>query len=579
MDIEVPERASKLFDKVDMYRTQTGNLELCVNMYNEILATLLNVEKPLLADRIKQMGDALEPGISQLQWNSDNINKFIGNALNIVTTVDELVKKMKENVRKMSEMMEKWNKPLYERKNKAMLADDVEQMHTAMVGPRLEDIRTNGKEILKLMKDTMESVKPDKTSKTWRQYVDYLNGLVIEGITHGIGGSMMYLLDQLCLKYNRDHMLLPIFDIKVNLEDRMVLFEPSIICNDRQNGIRDIINKIVEDFISLATQMPRLDSPNGDYLNEIKDQFELMGQFQGITHHMNEIEDATNSFIQQYDDKKFLWEEELDVSFQAFLDSGSSLKENFVKNLDDKRTGEEGEDAKIEEEILFFDDMSEKILRGVCTRYPSLEVFDEKIAHLTDVKDRISQMKHSVDIGWLRVQSTPLIRELEKTICSWIEAHTSFLLNNTTKQIANIREFIDQVSNGIKVIPQANESEKEKKLLMGVMTHLRDVKTIKDKTLAQVEPMKQAILLMKKHQVKMDDDYLVVLENNKSQLVDVSERALGPVKEAILPLQNQEAQNIKARLARFSVEVQEFRIKFQNNCPFHVSDTNPEVIE
>jgi dynein heavy chain len=84
---------------------------------------------------------------------------------------------------------------------------------------------------------------------------------------------------------------------------------------------------------------------------------------------------------------------------------------------------------------------------------------------------------------------------------------------------------------------------------------------------------------MKKHQVKVDDDYLVVLENNKSQLIDVSERALGPIKEAILPLQNQEAQNIKARLARFSVEVQEFRIKFQNNCPFHVADSSSEIIE
>jgi hypothetical protein len=49
---------------------------------------------------------------------------------------------------------------------------------------------------------------------------------------------------------------------------------------------------------------------------------------------------------------------------------------------------------------------------------------------------------------------------------------------------------VNQVSEGIKVIPKANETEKEKKLLMGVMTHLRDVKTIKDKTLAQIEPMK-----------------------------------------------------------------------------------------
>ena len=34
---------------------------------------------------------------------------------------------------------------------------------------------------------------------------------------------------------------------------------------------------------------------------------------------------------------------------------------------------------------------------------------------------------------------------------------------------------------------------------MNVMTHLRDVKMIKDRTMAEIEPMKQIILLLKKH--------------------------------------------------------------------------------
>ena len=54
-------------------------------MYNDILANLLPVEKPLLADRIQQMGNALLPGIETLQWTSDNINPFISKALSIVT--------------------------------------------------------------------------------------------------------------------------------------------------------------------------------------------------------------------------------------------------------------------------------------------------------------------------------------------------------------------------------------------------------------------------------------------------------------------------------------------------------------
>ena len=173
------------------------------------------------------------------------------------------------------------------------------------------------------------------------------------------------------------------------------MFDPSIGSNHRQNGIRDIINKIVADFISLAIQMPgRLDAStnpanatnNGDYLVEIKDQFILFHTMQQITNGLNEIEDATNSFIHQYDDKKFLWEEKLEVSFQEFLNSGQSLEEIFSKKLQAMRTGADDEDQKIDEEQESFNWMATKILHGVVTRYPTLEIFDEKIAHLTTVK-------------------------------------------------------------------------------------------------------------------------------------------------------------------------------------------------
>lgn len=99
---------------------------------------------------------------------------------------------------------------------------------------------------------------------------------------------MSYLAEQISISYNQQHMLAPIFDVKVSLHDRMVAFEPSIVCNENQNGIRDIINTIVEHFISLAIQMPqRMDTPTGDYLVEIKDQFQLYGTIQRITDNLN----------------------------------------------------------------------------------------------------------------------------------------------------------------------------------------------------------------------------------------------------------------------------------------------------
>lgn len=70
------------------------------------------------------------------------------------------------------------------------------------------------------------------------------------------------------------------FDIKLDLRNRQVEFDPTIQCNESENGIRDILQKIVDDFISICCLIPRLDAgfdATGDFLVEVKDQFMLFG--------------------------------------------------------------------------------------------------------------------------------------------------------------------------------------------------------------------------------------------------------------------------------------------------------------
>jgi dynein heavy chain, axonemal len=113
-----------------------------------------------------------------------------------------------------------------------------------------------------------------------------------------------------------------------------------------------------------------------------------------------------------------------------------------------------------QEEDETFKWMAEKILKGIQTKKPNLELFDEKITQLNRIKQQISEMKTSIDIGWIRVNSNPLIKQLTSTVTEWIEAYTSFLFNNTVSEITNIQKFIDEVGNGIKVI-QAREGDSD----------------------------------------------------------------------------------------------------------------------
>lgn len=569
LNYKVPEKAQKLYDKVDTYRTQTGNLDLIVSMYNEIVVTLLPVEKPLLKNKIELIDRILKPGIQNLKWNDENINPFIKEAMEIVTEVSELVKKkMKENVKKMEKMCAEWCKPLYDRKNKPLAPDDLEQTHGASVDQRLQFIKDEGREINKLLRDTNDHIKPEKKSREWLAYQDYINCVIIDGITKAIVSSMMHLADQISIEYNKHHDLAPMFDIKVDLLDNEVQFDPPISSSPKENGIKDIIFRIVENFISIASLIPRLDQIPGDYLVEVKD--EIFFALSLVSKNMAEMEKETEDFIGQYEEFSFLWKEHIEENFKAFLETGV-VQEH-------KKPVEDGEDGEMEDDETFLW-MAEKILKGIVVKKPSLDKFDDKITYLTSIKTKISDMETPTQKGWLKINSQPLKSALSDIINTWISCYTDFLLKNTVTEINNIIAFTKEVSEGIKVVPNKAESQHEKDLLMKVMTHLRDVKMIKDHSLNEFNPMKETVQLLKKHGVEPEGDLLIKIENAKTSLVEASERALGPIKEQILPLQNKEGTNIKKHLEDFSKKVKDFRKEFLANCPYNGKETSNEIID
>ena len=226
--------------------------------------------------------------------------------------------------------------------------------------------------------------------------------------------------------------------------------------------------------------------------------------------------------------------------------------------------------------------MSVKILEGVVTKQPALEVFDAEITRLYEYKARINSIKPSADIGWLRVNSSPLIKELQTTINDWIDKFTSFLYDNTMKQLHNIQGFIKEVSEGIKVLPKDLTTERDKQLLTKVMTHLRDVTQINKHTVERFPNLRDTIQLLKKHNVDVSVskgvDLLVTIENARTELEDTADNALGPIKEAILPLQSKESDNVKVRVRQFQVKVLDYRLEFQSAMPHNVQDTSDEVI-
>lgn len=73
-------------------------------------------------------------------------------------------------------------------------------------------------------------------------------------------------------------------------------------------------------------------------------------------------------------------------------------------------------------------------------------------------------------------------------------------------------------------------------------------------------------------------DLLVTIENSRTALEDTSDNALGPIKEAILPLQSKESDNVKTRVRQFQIKVLTYRQEFQAELPYSKYETNAAEI-
>ena len=98
--------------------------------------------------------------------------------MKIVTDVDVLVAKMKQNVCKVESVMSGWRKPLFEHRAKTAEPDLVATIHNAAVELDRDNIKGQGKEIQKLMKDTLDYANAKDHQWVKRKEVDHQRPLL-----------------------------------------------------------------------------------------------------------------------------------------------------------------------------------------------------------------------------------------------------------------------------------------------------------------------------------------------------------------------------------------------------------------
>lgn len=294
LGLEVPDTAMAIYRKAEVFRTQTGNLELIVNKYNWAQANLLDVERPLVQQQLNDIDAYVEKGILSLNWKSHGIHEFISQSMAMVKETESILQTIKANVLKIEEILKSWNEsPLMDRTEQGLYTPDelLDQQDNA-VSERCDMISETADQIHEIILSSLKALRVHKGAEMWHNYVAYVNQIIVQGFCSVVIASLTYLHDQVDPEKIARLDLTPLIEVKLDLVQPQVLFFPEVEVESGRDSVHNFVCQWIKGFYSVAHCMKRIDSAEGDYMVEVESRLEIRDLVASITAilHANVVE-------------------------------------------------------------------------------------------------------------------------------------------------------------------------------------------------------------------------------------------------------------------------------------------------
>ncbi|RAW32452.1 Dynein beta chain, flagellar outer arm, partial [Phytophthora cactorum] len=595
LGLDIPEDALEIYKRAEVFRRQTGNLELIVDMYNTIHLTLLPVEKPLVKGYLERMDQVLNKGIKALNWKSHGIDVFLKESMTVVNEANTLLSQLKTHQNRVAELLDIWNAPplLFERKSKALSVEEFEELQKVLCQQKYHVIKEGGNEIHRLLKDTLKHLRVAQGSPDWRAYVDYVSGIVEDGIARVILQSLGQLREQLDPTRIESEDIPALLEVELDLYGKDIVYFPPIQSTATKNGVEDLILRRMEAILHCSIVFKRLDSSEGSYLKEMRENMQIQLLIADISSFLDQNQKACAAFRHALTKYEYLWTTDLPQMFQTFLSSAWSPY---------PYTEDQGSRGR----IVYADSLpsatsptlkSEKstskatIAAGSAMATPpplpaqllNLERFQEKISFFLGLQNEISESKHVKDVGFVRVNSLPIKQALSTWVTKWVYLFTQYLHDRVVNQLVWVENFMQKVNAGLDIEIDAANTEKEK--LMQCMLHIRDVRHLmREDLLVNFAPLKDFVALLKLNGIALDMSYvgkenvLTFLEQAPIRWENMVNKTFKK-KEVIQPLQNQMMESIRQEVAEFNRRLAAMKEEFKVTAPLYAPSDSRSIAD
>ncbi|XP_033840356.1 dynein heavy chain 9, axonemal isoform X2 [Periophthalmus magnuspinnatus] len=536
----IPEAALHLHSSRGQLWKYLSNLEVTTDHYNKVLCSVLDVELPLIQAQLQALDFELSKAEESLHWNSEDVWPYIQAVRDGVCDLESRLQRSKENIEEIQRITRVWATPVFERRDGRRdtllgLEEQAERME------RFYDIVcSSGVKIHFLLKSNLQLLGADESSEEWKDYVEYIDNMIIDGFFNSIQASLQYLLD------NTDkNAAAPLLEVHLNLKVPDLVFSPSMDYG-AADGLLERVEGLITDIFRMSSLVPRVAQHCSvpHYQADMEDMADLLDMHTQLMGHVQSAAAACCDYRSSLEPFSYLYTEDRREFMRQFLLYGHVLTSHEMEMYADSTVPESP---------------------------PNLDNFREQVDRYEKIYEEIQGLQPiHVFHGWLRVDAHPMKTALLNIVKKWSFMFKQHLMSHVINSLSELKQFISDTEQGL--VQRVDKGDYDG--LVEVMSHLLAVKDRQGSTDAMFEPIQQTITLLQGYNQEFPDVVYKELEELPEKWNNLKKQT-ALIKQQVAPLQAIQVASLRRQCTSFDVKQHIFREHFRHDGPFRFDCPTP----
>ena len=521
MTNEIPAVAREIYQNNAVYMEYMHSLQVLIERYNHPVSSIVDVERPMFQKHIDHVDQILEQGISTLTWENTESKDFLSQAVTEVSKFSELHNMSTSNIKDIKNKILEWKTPALFARPDAKKSLDQAEVYTTLQN-RSATISKEAEEIIGHVRDSVKLLTDDPSSPETKQYLDYVQSLIVDGFKENILFSLETLNNDLEGKVIITNSV-PLITTRLELIGSAVNFSPPLL-----EGPQNLLETF-KDWCNKALDLSKLISP---FYDGQESTYEKIAHDEEITSLVEKIlgsvEGMSKECIKYRDD-----------NFSKYSNVWTQSRESFITDFLKNGGTKEVKDGK------------------QISHPPNLQQFSEQIGFYRTSQSDIRLIQDTHSFGWLRVDCRPLKQSLDLNLGKWVYLFTHFLNNRMLTQLKDFQQFLHDANAGLDV--QVKKGDVDQLIaVLEAMLLIRNRVSVYD---ALFDELKETVNVLKQHGVTVTDALLQKIDEGPKLWLELKNK-WGSVQEKTAPLQQEETARLRQIEDKFVDHLAELREDF-----------------